>query len=98
MPKRKRGEPNLGDKLEKHCNEVSKALKAAKGLERQRYSKRLHEDGVEPAKKERLEREVTVLKVTITHPGFPIGTFLTWSLLVARSPSNRPRSPVLVDS
>ncbi|KAF4345939.1 bud22 family [Fusarium beomiforme] len=61
MPKRKRGEPNLGDKLEKHCNDVSKALKAAKGLERQRYSKRLHEDGVGPEKKERLEREVTSL-------------------------------------
>lgn len=64
MPKRKRGEPNLGEKLEKHCNDVSKALKAAKGLERQRYSKRLHEDKVEPEKKERLEREVTVLKVS----------------------------------
>ncbi|KAF5985685.1 bud22 family protein C4F10.06 [Fusarium bulbicola] len=67
MPKRKRGEPNLGDKLEKHCNDVSKALKAAKGLERQRYSKRLHEDGVEPDKKERLEREVTVLKSLDLH-------------------------------
>lgn len=66
MPKRKRGEPNLGEKLGKHCNDVSKALKAAKGLERQRYSKRLHEDKVEPEKKERLEREVTVLKVS-TH-------------------------------
>jgi hypothetical protein len=77
MPKRKRGEPNLGDKLEKHCNDVSKALKAAKGLERQRYSKRLHEDGVEPDKKERLEREVTVLKVSFGlshHPNYP---FLT---------------------
>ena len=63
MPKRKRGEPNLGEKLEKHGNDVSKALKAAKGLERQRLSKRLHEDGVGPEKKERLEREVTVLKV-----------------------------------
>ncbi|KAF9767509.1 hypothetical protein IL306_015303 [Fusarium sp. DS 682] len=67
MPKRKRGEPNLGDKLEKHCNDVSKALKAAKGLERQRYSKRLHEDGVGPEKKERLEREVTVLKSLDLH-------------------------------
>ncbi|KAG5664807.1 hypothetical protein KAF25_008541 [Fusarium avenaceum] len=67
MPKRKRGEPNLGEKLEKHCNDVSKALKAAKGLERQRYSKRLHEDKVEPEKKERLEREVTVLKSLDLH-------------------------------
>ncbi|KAF4442141.1 BUD22 family protein C4F10.06 [Fusarium austroafricanum] len=67
MPKRKRGEPNLGDKLEKHCNDVSKALKAAKGLERQRYSKRLHENGVGPDKKERLEREVTVLKSLDLH-------------------------------
>ncbi|KAF5000753.1 hypothetical protein FGRMN_1521 [Fusarium graminum] len=67
MPKRKRGESNLGEKLEKHCNDVSKALKAAKGLERQRYSKRLHEDKVEPEKKERLEREVTVLKSLDLH-------------------------------
>ncbi|KAF5604432.1 bud22 family [Fusarium pseudoanthophilum] len=47
-----------------HSNRVisrTNALKAAKGLERQRYSKRLHEDGVEPEKKERLEREVTSL-------------------------------------
>ncbi|KAF5021450.1 hypothetical protein F66182_6514 [Fusarium sp. NRRL 66182] len=67
MPKRKRGEPNLGEKLEKHCNDVSKALKAAKGLERQRLSKRLHEDGAGPDKKERLEREVTVLKSLDLH-------------------------------
>ncbi|KAJ4254364.1 hypothetical protein NW762_009956 [Fusarium torreyae] len=67
MPKRKRGEPNLGEKLEKHCNDVSKALKAAKGLERQRLSKRLHEDGVGSDKKERLEREVTVLKSLDLH-------------------------------
>lgn len=64
MPKRKRGEPSLEDKLEKQCNEVFRALKSAKGFERQRLSKRLREDGIGPDKKERLEREVTVLKVT----------------------------------
>lgn len=63
MPKRKRGELSLDDKLEKQCNEVFRALKSAKGFERQRLSKRLREDGIGPDKKERLEREVTVLKV-----------------------------------
>ncbi|KAM6534857.1 hypothetical protein FALCPG4_004480 [Fusarium falciforme] len=67
MPKRKRGEPSLGDKLEKHCNEVFRALKSAKGFERQRLSKRLREDGIGPDKKERLEREVTVLKSLDLH-------------------------------
>ncbi|KAF4966930.1 hypothetical protein FZEAL_10597 [Fusarium zealandicum] len=67
MPKRKRGEPSLADKLDKHCNDVSKALKAAKGFERQRLSKRLRDDGLEPDKKERLDREVMVLKSLDLH-------------------------------
>ncbi|KAJ3522589.1 hypothetical protein NM208_g12792 [Fusarium decemcellulare] len=67
MSKRKRGEPSLEDKLEKQCNEVFRAIKAAKGFERQRLSKRLREDGIGPDKKERLEREVTVLKSLDLH-------------------------------
>ncbi|RTE73173.1 hypothetical protein BHE90_012410 [Fusarium euwallaceae] len=67
MPKRKRGELSLEDNLEKHSNEVFRALKSAKGFERQRLSKRLREDGIGPDKKERLEREVTVLKSLDLH-------------------------------
>ncbi|KAM0439994.1 hypothetical protein ACHAPT_001094 [Fusarium lateritium] len=67
MSKRKRGELSLDDKLDKHCNEVFRALKSAKGFERQRLSKRLREDGIGPDKKERLEREVTVLKSLDLH-------------------------------
>lgn len=64
MSKRKRsGEPTLQEKLEKHREDISRALKAAKGFERQRLSKRLREDGITPDKQERLEREVAVLKV-----------------------------------
>ena len=64
MPKRKRNaEPSLHEKLEKYQNEIFRALKAAKGFERQRLSKRLHDQGVTPDKKERLEREIAVLKV-----------------------------------
>lgn len=64
MPKRKRsGELSLQEKLEKHREDIFRALKTAKGFERQRLSKRLRDDGVTPDKKERLEREVAVLKV-----------------------------------
>lgn len=64
MPKRKRSaEPSLPEKLEKLRAEVFRALKTAKGFERQRLSKRLHDDGITPEKKERLEREIFVLKV-----------------------------------
>ncbi|KAI9151639.1 Protein bud22 [Paramyrothecium foliicola] len=67
MPKRKRSEPSLKDKLDKAHEEVSKALKAAKGWERQRLSKRLHDADVTADKKERLEREITVLKSLDLH-------------------------------
>ncbi|KAH7157645.1 Bud-site selection protein [Dactylonectria estremocensis] len=68
MSKRKRSnEPSLQDRLNKHSDEISRALKAAKGLERQRLSRRVHENGVTPDKKERLEREITVLKSLDLH-------------------------------
>lgn len=53
----------MHDRLEKHQDDIFRALKTAKGFERQRLSKRLHEAGVTPDKQERLEREVAVLKV-----------------------------------
>ncbi|ODA82190.1 hypothetical protein RJ55_00696 [Drechmeria coniospora] len=68
MPKRKRAaEPTLHSVLEKHQDEIFRALKAAKGFERQRLSKRLREDGASGDKKERLEREITVLKSLDLH-------------------------------
>ena len=64
MPKRKRSaETSLQAVLEKQQDDVFRALKVAKGFERQRLSKRLRDDGVQPDKQERLEREVAVLKV-----------------------------------
>lgn len=66
-PKRKRNaEPTLQEKLENHHNDIAKALKASKGFERQRMSKRVHEAGITPDKQERLEREISVLKVRNT--------------------------------
>lgn len=55
----------MEDKLDKHQNDIFRALKTAKAFERQRMSKRLREDGIPADKKERLEREVTVLKVRL---------------------------------
>ncbi|CAM1501878.1 Fc.00g038620.m01.CDS01 [Cosmosporella sp. VM-42] len=68
MPKRKRSGPaSLQDTLDKHQDDISRALKAAKGFERQRLSKRLRDDGITADKKERLEREITVLKSLDLH-------------------------------
>lgn len=66
MAKRKRnGEPNLQDILDKHQDDVSRALKASKGFERQRLSKRLRDQGNTQDKIQRLEREIAVLKVSM---------------------------------
>lgn len=62
MPKRKRGEPSLEEKLARWRKELVRGLKVAKGFERQRLSKRLRE--ADPEKTIRLEREVLVLKVS----------------------------------
>ncbi|POR37280.1 BUD22 family protein C4F10.06 [Tolypocladium paradoxum] len=68
MPKRKRSaETSLQAVLEKHQDDVFRALKAAKGFERQRLSKRLRDDGVQADKQERLEREIAVLKSLDLH-------------------------------
>lgn len=64
MPKRKRGiETSLPARLEKFQEELSRALKAAKGFERQRLSKRQRDRKLPPEKRERVAREITVLKV-----------------------------------
>ena len=67
MPKRKRSaESSLQAVLEKQQDEVFRALKTAKGFERQRLSKRLRDEGVQADKQERLQREIAVLKVRST--------------------------------
>lgn len=64
MTKRKRGADSLSIRhLEKLQEDISRALKEAKGYERQRMSKRQREVGKTPEKKEKLEREIVVLKV-----------------------------------
>ncbi|KAM0322295.1 hypothetical protein ACHAQA_009584 [Verticillium albo-atrum] len=63
MPKRKRSvDEELDEKLTELKQELFRALKAAKGLERQRLSKRIHEAKSSADKVERLQREVTALK------------------------------------
>lgn len=66
VPKRKRErEPSLKQRIEKLQEEVFRALKAAKGFERQRLSKRQRDADVAPEKQQRLEREIAVLKVCL---------------------------------
>lgn len=61
MPKRKRNE--LEEKLEHHHTALFRALKVAKGFERQRMAKRQRDPKSNPDKKARIEKEVEVLKV-----------------------------------
>lgn len=63
MPKRKREEDALGDKLAHHHQELSRKLKAAKGFERQRMAKRQRDPKSTPEKRARIEKEIIVLKV-----------------------------------
>ncbi|KAF4122717.1 BUD22 [Geosmithia morbida] len=92
MPKRKRSEEQtLSDKLEKYYDEVFRALKTAKGFERQRLSKRQREKGVTPDKLQRLEREVTVLKSLDLHQ--TARAHLASSLLKVKSIASSPELP-----
>jgi hypothetical protein len=63
MPKRKRYEPKLEERLANWETELARGLKTAKGFERQRLSKRIRESSGD--KLERLQTEVIVLKVRI---------------------------------
>jgi hypothetical protein len=63
MPKRKRSTAStLEEELGKNKAALFRALKAAKGFERQRQSKRIHDGKSGQEKIERLQREVAVLK------------------------------------
>jgi hypothetical protein len=66
MVKRKRDEPKLGESLEKWEKSLMRGLKAAKGFERQRLSKRIRD--ADPEKVARLEKEIAVLKVKLLLP------------------------------
>ncbi|RYP08781.1 hypothetical protein DL764_001692 [Monosporascus ibericus] len=65
MPKRKRSEPSLEEKLMQWEKELYRGLKTAKGFERQRYAKRIRDSP--PEKVARLEKEVLVLKSLDLH-------------------------------
>ncbi|OAA79379.1 Bud-site selection protein, BUD22 [Akanthomyces lecanii RCEF 1005] len=68
MVKRKRGADSLSIRhLEKFQEDISRALKEAKGFERQRMSKRQRDIDITAGKKEKLEREINVLKSLDLH-------------------------------
>ncbi|KAJ3481999.1 hypothetical protein NLG97_g7685 [Lecanicillium saksenae] len=68
MVKRKRGAEALSLRhLEKLQEDISRALKEAKGYERQRMSKRQREADASAEKKAKLEREINVLKSLDLH-------------------------------
>ncbi|KAJ4393792.1 hypothetical protein N0V93_003007 [Gnomoniopsis smithogilvyi] len=67
MPKRKREEDVLGEKLAHHHQELSRTLKAAKGFERQRMAKRQRDPKSTPEKRARIEKEIVVLKSVDLH-------------------------------
>jgi hypothetical protein len=64
MPKRKRTtEEEVEGQLTKFHQDLHHALKLAKGFERQRQAKRLKDPKATPEKKERIQKEIVVLKV-----------------------------------
>ncbi|KAM3432911.1 hypothetical protein MY4824_006300 [Beauveria thailandica] len=68
MAKRKRGADSLSIRhLEKLQEDISRALKEAKGFERQRMSKRQRAFDKDPEKKAALERDINVLKSLDLH-------------------------------
>ncbi|KAI0593240.1 Bud-site selection protein, partial [Biscogniauxia sp. FL1348] len=89
MPKRKRGEPSLDEKLTQWRKELVRGLKTAKGFERQRLSKRIREADAE--KTARLEREVAVLKSLDLHQA--ANAHLCSSLLKIKGVAESPKLP-----
>lgn len=68
MPKRKRAEDELEEKLVHHRTELFRKLKAAKGFERQRMAKRQRDPKSTADKRARIDKEIVVLKVWSTFP------------------------------
>ncbi|RDA84306.1 hypothetical protein CP532_4804 [Ophiocordyceps camponoti-leonardi (nom. inval.)] len=92
MPKRKRSvESSVQAAFANHEVEIFRALKVAKGFERQRLSKRLHEDRLLAEKKRRLEREIAVLKSLDLHQTARV--HLSSSLLKVKSIAASPDFP-----
>ncbi|RYP34115.1 hypothetical protein DL767_004450 [Monosporascus sp. MG133] len=89
MPKRKRGEPSLEEKLTQWEKELYRGLKTAKGFERQRYAKRIRDSP--PEKVARLEKEVLVLKSLDLHQ--TAHAHLCSSLLKVKGVADAPRLP-----
>lgn len=68
MGKRKRAsEESLEERLEQHKTDLFRALKKVKGFERQRLSRKIREKGIPPEKKEKIDLEIAVLKVSVLH-------------------------------
>ena len=99
MVKRKRSvEETVQEQLQKFGQELHHALKLAKGFERQRQAKRLKDPKAPAEKKERLQKEIFVLKVCVsrhTRVTYPSGYVLTMrQRTVSRPPPSSPRPPV----
>lgn len=62
MPKRKREDDSVLSLFARFRTDLFSALKSAKGFERQRQSKRLRDARSTPDKRERIEKEIVVLK------------------------------------
>jgi len=90
MPKRKR-EDSIEEIFSRCKNEVHHALKTAKGFERQRQSKRLHDPSVPADKKARIENEVAVLKSLDLHQA--AHAHLCSALLRIKSIADSPKLP-----
>lgn len=90
MPKRKRLEDELEEKLAYHRKELFRMLKVAKGFERQRMAKRQRDPKSTPDKRDRIDKEIVVLKVRFIYPGIAIAIV---PLLICRSPSISSLSP-----
>ena len=90
MPKRKR-EDDAEEVFGRFREELHHALKMAKGFERQRQSKRLHDSKTTPDKKTRIEKEIVVLKSLDLHQ--VAHAHLCSALLRIKSVAESPKLP-----
>ncbi|KAI0174570.1 NADH-ubiquinone oxidoreductase 30.4 kDa subunit [Pestalotiopsis sp. NC0098] len=92
MVKRKRNDPGLDANLQKWEKELVRAIKLAKGFERQRYAKRQRDADAD--KSARLEKEIAVLKSIDLHQ--VAHQHLCSSLLKIKGVAEAPRLPETV--
>ncbi|KAK4443595.1 Bud-site selection protein [Podospora aff. communis PSN243] len=93
MPKRKR-EDGVEEVFMRLRNELHHALKAAKGFERQRQSKRLRDPKAAPDKKDRVQKEIVVLKSLDLHQA--AHAHLCSALLRIKSIAECPKLPAQI--